>query len=616
MPDDSITRSSFLLDPRALEAVLVQELDFLNPDAVAVVAWPPAEARSFAVVMGVAASVFTWIEPRALCELASEVAADWADLTVNVWLLDESAFERAELCGLLERDALAWSARWVQSRFETRAVVETWSQTARELASLVGELLQLPGVEPGEQLFGRGLDSVGAVRLVAHVRERFGVSLELREVLEAPRIAELAARIEALQVAPPVAAVERVSRARAWPLSAAQLRIWLLSRLTVAGPAQHVAGGLALHGALDVEALSVAVERLAQRHESLRTVIEDHTGVPLQRVLPALPVEFRVLSEPRWDAAECVRAAAAPTIDLARGPLWRVWLFERGPREHVLVLCMHHVISDGWSMELAARELLQLYAAETALPELPVQWLDYVAWEAAQLADDARTAQQIAYWREHLTGEQTPLELPRGLARKQRLARSGVAGRTVAFELDRELTARLRALSGSSLFVLLLAAFQLWLARMTGRELIRVGVPVFGRQLGAADALIGCFVNTVVLQLRVAPRAEPAELLQSVDRALRDALAHADVPFDTLVRELSPERSAEHTPFFQVTYNHLRVPALQAPRGLEAERLPREPVGSPFELSLETEELADGRVRAVFNYPVESFAYETVCEYA
>ncbi|HET8938445.1 MAG TPA: amino acid adenylation domain-containing protein, partial [Polyangiales bacterium] len=614
MPDDSITRSASLLDPRALEAVLVQELDFLDPDALQVVAWPRADARSFAVVMSVAASVFSWIEPRALCELAEEVASDWADVTVSVWLLEDSTIERGRLCALLDDDALEWSARWVHSRFEARAVEQTWSQSACTLASLVGELLQRPGITPADQLFARGLDSVGAVRLVSHVRERFGVSLALRDVFDAPRIAELAAHIDALRDAPPMAAIERVSRERAWPLSAAQLRIWLLSRLDEAGPSQHVAGGVALRGALDVSALSLAAARLAQRHESLRTVIEDHAGVPLQRVLSTLPVEFRVLHEPTWNAAACVRAAAAPAMDLARGPLWRVWLFELGPHEHVLVLCMHHVISDGWSMELAARELLQLYAAERALPELPVQLLDYVAWEASQAH-----AAQITYWREHLAGDQAPLELPRVLPRKQRMTRSGVAGRTVAFELDRALTERLRALSaeqGSSLFVLLLAAFQVWLARMTGRELIRVGVPVLGRQRAAADALIGCFVNTLVLQLRVDPLAHVGALVRTVDQALRAALEHGDVPFDTLVRELSPERSAKHTPFFQVTYNHLRVPALDAPRGLDVERLPREPVGSPFELSLETEEFADGRVRAVFNYPVESFAYETVCELA
>jgi amino acid adenylation domain-containing protein/non-ribosomal peptide synthase protein (TIGR01720 family) len=499
-----------------------------------------------------------------------------------------------------------------------------WSHTALELTALAAQLLDLPALQPSEQLFARGVDSVACMRLVGHVRERFAVPLELRDVFEAPELWQLAERIDALRadvaaVAVPV--IPEVSRARAWPLSAAQLRMWLLSSLAEAELSQHVAGGLRITGVLDRGALNLAAERLGLRHESLRTIIEAHAGVPAQRVLPALPVQVRVLQDATLDDAACVRAAAEPAFDLAHGPLWRLWLYERGPQDHLLVLCMHHVISDGWSMELAARELLQLYAAEVegrvaALPALAVQLVDYVQWEAEESA--ARCTEQLAYWRTQLGGELPPLELPRK-QRATRGGRAGRAGRTVAVELEPTLIAKLRALSAAqhtSLFAVLLAGFQLWLSRMTGREQIRVGVPVLGRQHVAAEPLIGCFVNTVVLQLQVEPRSDVATLVRTVDAQLRAALAHADVPFETLVRALAPERSAEHTPLFQVTYNHLRVSEPVTLAGLHVERVPREVVGSPFELSLETEEFADGRLRAIFNYPVETFAYETVCELA
>ncbi|HTU61887.1 MAG TPA: amino acid adenylation domain-containing protein, partial [Polyangiales bacterium] len=202
---------------------------------------------------------------------------------------------------------------------------------------------------------------------------------------------------------------------------------------------------------------------------------------------------------------------------------------------------------------------------------------------------------------------------------KRRVARSGRAGKSVAVELDPALTAQLRALAAeqsSSLFAVLLAGFQVWLSRMTGRAEIRVGVPVLGRQRAAAERLIGCFVNTLVLSLDVEPLHDVPTLLRTVDETLRGALANADVPFETLVRELAAPRSAEHTPLFQVTFNHLRVSEPVTVTGVRVERLPREPVGSPFALSLETEEFADGRVRALFNYPVETFAPETVRELA
>ncbi|MEY4579587.1 MAG: hypothetical protein RL701_4290 [Pseudomonadota bacterium] len=643
MPDDIIART---LHPHELESALAQELDFLAADCLAVMRAPELQTCELAVVLELSADVLSWADLTVLGELATEtVLAHCGDVRVRVWLLEAGGMPRTSSLAIdrercrqeLQVGGSGWS--WL-AHFEagvlTRRALATAvalpGDTARELAELAASLLGVAELALDEHLFARGADSIACVRLVARVRERWGVELETRVVFEAPRIRELAERIDDLiACGAQVSAIAPVERTRAWPLSAAQLRIWLVAQLAGAGPAQHVAGGLRLRGPLDRTALRTAATRLAERHEILRTSIAVESGLPVQRVRAELPLV--ILEQPAAVSGDGlprrVRAAAEAAFDFVSGPLWRIELSVLGPDDHLLVLCMHHAISDGWSTELAARELLQLYAAEVqperapVLPALPLQFIDYAAWESGWLAA-GRAQQQLEYWRNQLGHEHEPLELPRVRARQDRSALSGRAGRMVALQFAPELTASLRTLAaeqGSTLFVVLLAAFQLWLARMTGRDDVRVGVPVLGRHRVETEGLIGCFVNTLVLRTQLEHAHDARTLVRTVDATLRGALTHADVPFDALVKALAPERSADHNPLFQVTYNHLRVSqhtfddAAQFTR-LQVERVAREPFGSPFALSLETEEDDAGQLRAIFNYPVELFEFETVGEFA
>ncbi|NMG66878.1 amino acid adenylation domain-containing protein, partial [Azoarcus indigens] len=410
------------------------------------------------------------------------------------------------------------------------------------------------------------------------------------------------------------------------PLSFAQLRQWFLWKLEPESTAYHVGGGLKFAGALDVEALRAGVSAVVDRHEALRTVFEeDGEGGATQRVLPAAGFELQTLALHRLPEAERAarlaeeRAAITGTpFDLTRGPLLRMSLLQTGEREWQLLVVMHHIVSDGWSVQVVLDELAALYRAQVqgtpqALPGLPLHYADYAAWQRRWLAA-GEGERQLAWWKAQLGEDQPALALA---ADHPRRADGSYTAAHHLLSLPGALVDTLRGRAreeGATLFMLLLAAFQGLLHRYTGQEDVRVGVPIANRNRAETAGIVGFFVNTQVLRARIAPRTRLNALLTQVRDTALGAQAHQDLPFERLVEALQPERSLSTNPLFQVMFNHLRRDhrALAGWPGVEVQRLDFDEQAAQFELTLQTCEYEDGRVDANFIYAAELFDAATV----
>ena len=441
--------------------------------------------------------------------------------------------------------------------------------TEEVLAGIWAEVLGRERVGTHDGFFDLGGHSLLATRVTSRVREAFGVELPLRALFEAPTVAGLAGRIDAAAregsgvAAPPVVPVPRDGPL---PLSFAQQRLWFIDQLEPGSAAYNVPQAMRLRGALDLGMLRRALGEVVRRHESLRTTFRRVDGRAAQVISPhgnaRIPeVDLRGLPPAaREDAAlRIARDAAERPFDLARGPLLRASAVRLGDEEFVLLLNMHHVVSDGWSMEVLVRELSALYAAfregrSSPLAPLPVQYADFAVWQRAWLSGETLD-RQLEWWRERLEGAPAVLEIPTD---RPRPSVAGPEGASRAFALPAEAAAGLRVLSrraGTTLFMTLLAGWQALLGRYAGRDDVVVGTPVAGRTRTEIEGLIGFFVNTLVVRTDLSGRPDVDELLRRVRETTLGAYAHQDLPFERLVEELGVERSLAHTPLFQATFS-------------------------------------------------------------
>jgi amino acid adenylation domain-containing protein len=493
------------------------------------------------------------------------------------------------------------------------------------LAGIWAEVLRLERVGANDNFFELGGHSLLATRVVSRVRELFGVELPLRALFEGPTVAGLAGRVEEMRRAelPVLPPVVPAGRTGPLPLSFAQERLWFIDRLDPGSATYNIPAALRLTGALDEAALERALGEIVRRHESLRTVFAEVDGSPVQVIAPfggfALPVEdLSGLGEADREAAVRRRAGeeASRPFDLAAGPLFRAALLRLGGEDHVLLLSVHHVVSDGWSMGVLFRELSALYTAylagrESPLPELAVQYADYAVWQREQLAGEVLD-RQLSYWREQLSGAPALLELP---ADRPRPAVRTHRGASVPVELSPELLERLQALGrseGATLYMTLLGAFQVLLSKYAGSEDVVVGSPIAGRTRGEVEELIGFFVNTLVLRTDLSGNPSFRETLRRVREATLGAYAHQEVPFEKLVAELQPERSLSHSPLFQVMFTlqnagggGIALPGLRV-NGVGAER-----ANAQFDLSLTLTPTPQG-LRGALNYSTDLFDRSTV----
>ncbi|HEX7240208.1 MAG TPA: amino acid adenylation domain-containing protein, partial [Longimicrobiaceae bacterium] len=423
------------------------------------------------------------------------------------------------------------------------------------LAGIWAEVLSVERVGAEDDFFALGGHSLLATRVVSRVREAFGVELPLRALFEAPTVAALAERVGAgtATQAPPLGPVPRD---RPLPLSFAQQRLWFIDRLQPGSSAYNMPFPLRVRGGLDVRALERALTEIVRRHESLRTGIVVQDGEPVQRVDPVRPVRLPTVDLGGVDSSrELERLAAAEAarpFDLAAGRPLRATVVRLGEEDAAVLFTMHHVASDGWSIGVFVREVSALYEG-ARLPELPVQYVDYAAWQRAWLSGETLEA-ELGWWRERLAGAPALLELPTD---RPRPAVQDARGASVPFQLPAETSRALRALSrreGATAFMTLLAAWQLLLARYAGAEDVSVGTPVAGRTRTELEPLIGFFVNTLVLRTDLSGDPGFRGLLARVRETTLGAFGHQEVPFEKLVEELAPERSLSHTPLFQAVF--------------------------------------------------------------
>ncbi len=498
--------------------------------------------------------------------------------------------------------------------------------TEEMLAALWSDLLGVKQVGVADNFFELGGHSLLATQLMSRVREAFGAEVPLRQLFERPTLGGLAEAVEEALLrgaglsAPPIVAV---SREGSLPVSFAQQRLWFIDQLDPHSSLYNSPAALRLSGRLDVDALQETLSEIVRRHEALRTTFVAVNGQPAQLVHPHGPVPLPLVDLSALPdgvrQAESERLAeedARRPFDLSRGPLLRVTLVREGDDEHVVLFTMHHVVSDGWSMGVFVKEVVALYGAylegrPSPLPELKVQYADYAAWQRGWLQGEV-LEQQVGYWREQLAGAPPVLELPtdrpRGALQKHRAGRH-------PFALSAELSEGLKELSrreGVTLFMTLLAGWQLLLSRYSGQDDVVVGAPIANRHRAEVEPLIGFFINTLALRSRLDPATSFRELLAQVREVTLGAYAHQDLPFEKLVEELQPERSLSHSPLFQVTFSFQNMPSepLVLP-GLTLSPILSEMESAKFDLSLFSGEQG-GVLRMILGYNTGLFEAESI----
>ncbi len=495
-----------------------------------------------------------------------------------------------------------------------------------QVAAVWAEVLGLEQVGVHQNFFESGGHSLLAMQLVFRIRTVFAVQIPLQALFAEPTVAALTRRIQGSLghvEGDALGGVQKGDRRERPPLSYAQQRLWLLDRLLPSRSVYNVPLGVRLRGALDVEVLRRALDELVRRHEVLRTRFGVRDGEPVQVIDSQLgvPIELEDLSalaseEREAEAERRVLAEAQAPFDLERGPLVRARLLRLGPSEHWLLLNLHHIVTDGWSMGVLARELSALYGAyrrgeASPLAELPVQYADYALWQREWLQGQV-LEEQLAYWRQALA-ELPVLDLPTD---RPRPMLASYRGARQAFEIGDELTRGLKALGrreGATLFMTLLAAFQVLLYRYSGQTDIAVGVPVAGRSRPELEGLIGFFVNMLVLRADLSGAPSFKEHLARVRERALDAYAHQDIPFEKLVEHLAPKRDLSRNPLFQVSLVLQNTPSHDLRlEGLDVQRV--EGISSEsakFDLSMELTERA-GRLSGSIQYATDLFDAATI----
>ncbi len=507
--------------------------------------------------------------------------------------------------------------------FVTRAFEAPEGETEQALAAIWAEVIGVERVGRWDHFFELGGHSLLAVRVVSRVRQALGLEVAMGDIFVRPVLADFARGLREAGSGE-LPAIEPAGREGPLPLSFAQQRLWFLEELGTAGRAYHIPKSLRLRGGLHRGALIRALDRIVARHEALRTTFHMVDGDPVQRI--AEESGFRLLDHDLCDhpqrEAELRRLLAEESsapFDLQRGPLIRGRLIRLAADDHVLLVTMHHIVSDGWSMDVVVNEMGTLYSAFSRgepdpLPPLAVQYADYAVWQR-RWVDGEVLGSQSEYWKRTLGGAPELLSLP---ADRPRPARQDHTGGFAAVELDEELTAGLKALGkrhGTTLFMTLMAGWAAVLGRLAGQDDVVIGTPAANRGRREVEGLVGFFVNTLALRMELGGAPTVAELLGRVKTRALEAQDHQDIPFEQVVELVQPVRSMAHSPLFQVLFSW------HGPRGtLELPGLRLEPVGAAtqhmakIDLALTLHEDA-GRIVGGVTYAAALFDEATVQRY-
>jgi amino acid adenylation domain-containing protein len=433
------------------------------------------------------------------------------------------------------------------------------------VAGIIKEVLKVKRVGALDNFFNVGGNSLLATQAVSRIQKAFGIDFPLRKIFDSPTVESIAEVVEASRDAQhdiALPAIQPVPRDEELPLSFAQQRLWFIDQLDPDSYAYNMPGAIKLSGPLDVKALGQSLNEILRRHEALRTTFKFVNGRPVQSIDQDSILDLEVIDvsnlgdddRERYVVEEGFREARKP-FNIAEGPLLRARLVRLADRQHVLFVVMHHIVSDGWSLDIFLREIVQLYEAFSAakpspLPELPIQYTDFAVWQKQSLRGEALET-LLSYWKDKLSGELPVLQLP---ADRPRPAVPSVEGDKQSITLSEDLSLAIKSLSrreGVTLFMTLTAAFKTLLYRYAGEEDLILGTPIANRNRAETEDLIGFFVNTLILRDSLSGHLSFRELLRRVRDTAMGAYAHQDLPFEKLVDELQPGRDTSRNPLFQ-----------------------------------------------------------------
>ncbi|WP_038860411.1 non-ribosomal peptide synthetase, partial [Pseudomonas sp. R62] len=621
------------LYPQDIEQTVEREVEVVRKGRVAAFAVTHDGEEGIGIAAEISRSVQKILAPDALIKAIRQAVAEaYQEAPSVVVLLNPGALPKTS-SGKLQRSAcrnrLADGSLDSYALFPSiTAATENATSSTSDLEALIGQIwaeqLNVKQVSGDDHFFLLGGNSIAATQVVARVREALGVELSLRLLFEAPTLSAFAAAVAQLNQDGGSAQgpISTLSRSEPMPQSLAQNRLWITWQLDPQSSAYNIPGGLRLRGELDEDAVRSSFQQLIERHESLRTRFFERDGVALQQVLAAAEfnlhlIDISDLPMAEHEArAEQIREDEARTrFDLEKGPLLSVTLVRLDDEEHQLLVTLHHIIADGWSLNILLDEFSRLYAAATqgataTLAALPTQYADYGNWQRQWLAQ-GEGERQLAYWKAQLGEEHPPLELatdhPRSARHNHSAARYSVRLSSKLSEAIRQ-TAQAHE---ATPFMLLLAALQSLLHRYSGQRDIRIGVPNANRPRLETQGLIGFFINTQVLRAQIDSRLTFAELLNQTRQAALGAQAHQDLPFEQLL-EAFPQ--AREQGLFQVMFNHQQrdLSALKRLPGLLAEELPWHSREAKFDLQLHSEEDRNGRLSLAFDYASELFDATTI----
>ncbi|RZI24551.1 amino acid adenylation domain-containing protein [Pseudomonas sp. 770NI] len=518
--------------------------------------------------------------------------------------------------GKLDRRALP------EPVWQTREHVEPHTPLQLHIAAIWREVLGLPRIGLRDDFFALGGHSLLATQIISRTRQACDVELPLRTLFEASELGDFAEQVGLIQAAGQrnqQTAIAKVDRSQPVPLSYSQQRMWFLWQMEPDSPAYNVGGMARLRGVLDVGRFEAALQALIMRHETLRTTFPSVDGVACQKVSAQTNVrmdwqDFSALNEPQRQQRlqQLADVEAHTPFNLETGPLLRACLVKAGEQEHYLVLTLHHIVTEGWAMDIFARELSALYEAfiderDSPLPTLPVQYLDYSVWQR-QWMEAGERQRQLDYWTAQLGNEHPLLELPGDRPRPPVQSHRGELYR---FDLSDELAARVRAFNaqhGLTLFMTMTATLAVLLYRYSGQTDLRIGAPVANRIRPESEGLIGAFLNTQVLRCQLNGQMQVSELFEQVRHTVIEGQSHQDLPFDHLVEALQPPRSAAYNPLFQVMCNVQRWEFQQSRQlaGMTVEYLANDARATKFDLNLEVTDL-DHRLGCCLTYSTDLF---------
>ncbi|MDJ0838869.1 MAG: amino acid adenylation domain-containing protein [Acidobacteriota bacterium] len=491
------------------------------------------------------------------------------------------------------------------------------------LANIWAEILGVSQVGRNDHFFMLGGHSLLATQVVSRIRDVFGVELPVRAMFEHPLLSELADSVETGRAemsgrkAPPIVPISREDKL---PFSFAQERLWFLDQLEGPTSTYNMPSALEMIGVLDLPSLERALNGMLQRHESLRTTFDQEEGIPFQVIADHVDVRLPLidishLPEAERDAAlqELSNREALAPFNLKTGPLLRLTLIYLAPNRHAVLLTMHHIISDGWSMGVFVGELVSLYNSfsrgeEHRLPPLPYQYADFAGWQRTWLSGE-ELDRQVGYWKEKLGSDLNTLDFPTDRPRPAIM--TTFHGAKVGTMLESEVGAKLNAVArqhGASLFMVLLAGFKLLLARICGQYDVTVGTPIAGRNRSGMENLIGCFLNSLVLRTDLSGDPNFIELIARVRETSLGAYEHADIPFEKLLEELQVQRDRSRTPLFQIFFNMLNLPEGGASLpDLEMRPVSMPDIGAKFDIELYVSELHNGALHFSISYNTDLF---------